>query len=225
MKGIFSKNLNKIKKLSNISNQKRNYRYLTKEIIQKMPKADLHFHLDGSMRVGSILEMAEQQKIKLPSHDHDELKNLLVVRDDCPDLIQFLKAFDITLSVLQTPEALQRTMFEVCEDSFNDGVKYLEVRFSPILHVQKGMQIDDVLEAVCDIIPKIESTLPITVRIIVCAMRHMSSEVSKELALASVRFKDRGVVAFDLAGPEKGFPPQGKNKFFSFCKFTKSFGF
>lgn len=96
-------------------------------------------------------------------------------------------------------------MYELCEDAVADGVKYLEIRFSPILHINHGLALSTVMESVCEAKTMAELRLPIVVRIICCGMRQMSSAVSTQLAHVAARYKDRGVVAFDLAGPESGF--------------------
>jgi adenosine deaminase len=107
--------------------------------------------------------------------------------------------------VLQKGYAITRAMFEVCEDAVNDGVRYLEVRFSPILHTREGMSLSQVMDAICEGVAMAEYRLPIHVRIIVCGMRQLSARVTEDLANIAWRYRQKGVVAFDLAGPEHGF--------------------
>lgn len=190
---------------------------LTKDVFRKLPKAELHYHLDGSLTVETILELAKEQSVNLPAKTEESLSKLVVVPDDCPSLEQFLKAFDITLSVLQTAEGLRKATRSLGENAMRDGIKYLEIRFSPILHTQKGMDLDTVMESVCGAVEEIEKSLPITVRIIVCGMRQMDSSVSKQMSHLAVKYKSRGVVAFDLAGPEFGFPCKNHSEAFSFA--------
>jgi len=109
-------------------------------------------------------------------------------------------------------------MREICEDNVKDGVRYLEVRFAPILHLQKGMSLDDVMESVCGEIPTIEKAMPITVKIIVCAMRQMDTSTANEAARLAVKYKSKGVVALDLAGPELGYPCEKFKEAFTLAK-------
>ncbi|GKT14871.1 Probable adenosine deaminase [Aduncisulcus paluster] len=184
------------------------------KIFKQLPKAELHRHLDGSVRPSTVLELAHEQDVKLPCDDLKSLEKLLVVRPDCKDLVEYLRAFDITLSVLQRSYALKRVMFEVCEDAVHDNVRYLEVRFAPILHMKLGLSGSEIMEAVCEAAVQAELCLPITVRIIVCGMRQLSSQQTSSIAEIAWRYKDRGVVAFDLAGPEYGFPSRDHKEAF-----------
>jgi adenosine deaminase len=109
-------------------------------------------------------------------------------------------------------------MYEVCEDNYLDGVRYLEVRFSPILHTQQGLSLSQIMEAVCDGQVLAEHSLPMTVRIIVCGMRQLAPEVSKSLAMIAWRYRNRGVIAFDLAGPEDGFSSKNHREAFDIVR-------
>ena len=180
--------------------------FLSRELLVKLPKAELHCHLDGSVRLQTILDLAFEQKIALPTGDSlAELQKVVCVSKDCPSLEVYLKAFDVTLLVLQEAYALTRVMFEVCQDASLDGVRYLEVRFSPILHVQHGLSLAAVMEAVCEGIAYANQNLSISVGIIVCGMRQMDPAVTTRLAEFCWRYRSLGVVGFDLAGPEDGF--------------------
>ena len=110
---------------------------LSLEFIEKLPKTDLHCHLDGSLRLDTILDLARKQHVKLPTFDRGELFNLLYAGEKCASLEDYLKAFDITLSVMQTEAALERTAFELAEDAWKENVRYLEVRYSPLLHTRE----------------------------------------------------------------------------------------
>eukprot|EP01125_Pyxidicula_operculata_P010697 TRINITY_DN3522_c0_g2_i1.p1 TRINITY_DN3522_c0_g2~~TRINITY_DN3522_c0_g2_i1.p1 ORF type:complete len:537 (-),score=82.12 TRINITY_DN3522_c0_g2_i1:769-2379(-) len=175
------------------------------ETIKRLPKAELHRHLDGSVRISTIIELANEQNIQLPTTDPEELKKLVTVDENCQSLVQYLRGFDITLLVLQKSYAITRAMYEVCEDAMKDGVRYLEVRFSPILHVREGLSLSGVMEAICEGQSMAEYAFPIKVVIIVCAMRQLSPEITKDLADIAWRYKGKGVRGFDLAGPEHGF--------------------
>ena len=108
---------------------------LTQEFIHSLPKAELHCHLDGSMRVETIIELAREQNVKLPKDNPKALKKYLEVGMDNKSLEEYLKAFDVTCSVLQTKESLFRATYELAEDCANENIRYLEIRFSPILHI------------------------------------------------------------------------------------------
>ena len=116
---------------------------ISKEILKNLPKAELHCHLDGSLRVSTILELATQQKVQLPTNNKQDLHDILAIKGKMKNLEEYLEKFDITLSVLQTPESLSRVAFELAEDCWNDGILYVEVRYCPILHIQKGMTSSD----------------------------------------------------------------------------------
>ena len=179
---------------------------ISKELMQALPKAELHCHLDGSLRVSTILDLAEKQKVKLPANNQQNLAKILVVQGTVNNLEEYLERFDITLSVLQTPESLIRTAFELVEDCWNDGVRYLEVRYSPILHTQKGMTSSQSVDAVKKGLEQAEKEFGIKTGIILCGIRNISPEVSLKLADLAVQYKNQGVVGFDLAGAEENFP-------------------
>lgn len=181
---------------------------LSLEIIRQLPKAELHCHLDGFCRPSTILELAKEQGIKLPYKDLDELKGCMSAPMECPDLVTYLRCFDAPLEVMQYPYAITRIFYEACEDASKDGIVYLELRFAPALHTRKGLSYSQILQAAIDGIHLAEKRLPLTARIICCAMRHMDPEINREVADICWRFRYAGVVAFDLAGPEDGIPPQ-----------------
>eukprot|EP00005_Dracoamoeba_jomungandri_P005358 CAMPEP_0174254576 /NCGR_PEP_ID=MMETSP0439-20130205/3899_1 /TAXON_ID=0 /ORGANISM="Stereomyxa ramosa, Strain Chinc5" /LENGTH=758 /DNA_ID=CAMNT_0015336243 /DNA_START=196 /DNA_END=2469 /DNA_ORIENTATION=+ len=179
---------------------------LSREIIRKLPKVELHCHLDGAVRVRTLIELAKEQKIEdFPTFNEEELRSKIQVTNHCNSLVEYLYGFDITLLVLQKPYAITRVVYEVCEDACKDGVKYIEIRFSPILHTKTGLSLSQVMEAVVEGQAMAEFNLPITVRIIVCGMRHYSPEKVRSIAEIAWRYRNKGVVAFDLAGPEMGF--------------------
>ena len=125
---------------------------LTLEFIEKLPKTDLHCHLDGSLRLDTILDLARKQRVKLPTFDRDELFQLVYAGEKCTSLEDYLKGFDVTLSVLQTEESLERVAFELAEDAWKENVRYPEVRYSPLLHTREGLRPAVVVEAVIRIL-------------------------------------------------------------------------
>ena len=121
---------------------------LTIEEIHKLPKTDLHCHLDGSVRVPTLMELAEKRQIELPAKDEKSLRKNLEAGKQVNSLADYLRAFDTTLSVMQDEEDISQIAEELCEDAWNEGVWYLEVRFSPILHQRKSLRLTQVMNAV-----------------------------------------------------------------------------
>jgi adenosine deaminase len=180
---------------------------LTRELIGRLPKAELHVHLDGSLRPETMIDLARQTKISLPSTDPESLRRFMRV-DDAAGLEDYLRRFDITIPLLQTPEAIERVAYEMVEDAARDNVRYLEVRYCPHLSRRGGLSMDQALEAELRGLARGERDFGVIARVINCSLRHYDPALSVEIAERSVAFRDRGVVAFDLAGGEAGRPPE-----------------
>jgi adenosine deaminase len=184
---------------------------LTLENIRQAPKALLHDHLDGGLRPSTVLDLAEQLGYDdLPAHDADELATFFRTAAHSGSLVRYLEPFAHTVGVMQSPEALYRVAFECVEDLSEDNVVYAEVRFAPELHIEGGMGLDQVVDSVLAGFADGEKAAAsagrtITVRCLVTAMRHAAR--SREIAELAIRFRDRGVVGFDIAGAEAGYPP------------------
>jgi adenosine deaminase len=178
---------------------------VTEELLRALPKTDLHCHLDGSLRLSTILELAEQQKIALPAEDEAGLAAILQGRQ-CRSLEEYLVAFDVTLSVMQTAEALYRSAYELAVDAAAENVRYLEVRYSPALHQQRGLKMTTINDAVLEGLREAKRKVGIKYGVILCGIRHMSPQTSMRLAELCVAYKNRGVIGFDLAGAESNFP-------------------
>ncbi|MEZ4367588.1 MAG: adenosine deaminase [Kofleriaceae bacterium] len=178
---------------------------VTFELLHSLPKTDLHCHLDGSLRLDTILELAREQRVTLPATDRAGLFKLLHAAD-AGSLDEYLKAFDITLSVLQTEAALERVAYELAVDAHAENVRYLEVRYSPVLHTRLGLRPAQVVEAVLRGLRQAKRELGIRYGLILCAIRSMGAEMSLRIAELCVAFKNRGVVGFDLAGSEVNNP-------------------
>lgn len=178
---------------------------VTKELLKKLPKAELHVHLDGSVRLATLLELAKQQGVKLPATDPKALAEFMHVTD-ARNLVDYLKRFEVTLSVMQTPDALERTTYELIADGAAENVRYMEIRYSPILNTRGGMPLTEAVEAPLRGMKRAEQEFGVKAALIICGIRNMSPEVSLELANLTVAYKGRGVVAFDLAGAEYNFP-------------------
>lgn len=179
---------------------------LTPEVFRSWPKTDLHCHLDGSVRVSTILDIAKKRNVDLPAKDETGLSKLLQAGARRNSLADYLKSFDITLSVMQDEEDIARIATELCEDAWADGVWYLEVRFSPILHQQKGLKLTQVMDAVLSGLREGERRTGIRANVIVCGIRSIDPSVSLRLAELTLAYKGRGVVSFDLAGQEDHYP-------------------
>ncbi len=178
---------------------------VTRELIARLPKAELHVHLDGSLRPETLIELARAVGAPLPSSDPDVIRRFMLV-NHAHDLEEFLKKFDTTIAVLQTPEAIERVAHEMCEDAKDDNVRYLEVRYCPHLSTKGGLSLDEAIAAELRGLRRGEQDFGVVTRMINCSLRHYAPEVSLRIAEASVRFRDQGVVAFDLAGGEAGRP-------------------
>ncbi|MFP4459427.1 MAG: adenosine deaminase [Candidatus Zixiibacteriota bacterium] len=187
---------------------------LSYELIEKLPKSELHCHLDGSLRVSTIIDLAKDQDVKLPYEDEDKLRDYLTVNDNNPSLLEYLKGFEITTSVLQSYDSLERTAYELAIDSSKENIRYLEVRFSPILHVNRGLKLTEVTDAVLKGLKRAENEVNIKTGLIICAMRSQPPRNSIRLAELAVAFKNRGVVGFDLAGDEANYPAKTHSEAF-----------
>jgi adenosine deaminase len=179
---------------------------VSEDLIRALPKTDLHLHLDGSLRLESILDLAREQGIRLPAEDPASLGRLVRMGDGERSLERYLKAFDVTLAVLQEKEALERAAYELACDCADENVRYIEVRFSPILHTRHGLSLKESVEAVRAGLQRAECDRRIQTGIILCGIRHISPESSLVLAQLALEYKGAGVVAFDLAGAEEHFP-------------------
>jgi adenosine deaminase len=179
---------------------------VTEELLHALPKTDLHCHLDGSMRLKTILELGEQQKVKLPADNEESLARAIHMGEVCQSLEDYLVAFDVTLSVLQTAEALYRSAYELAVDAAAENVRYLEVRYSPALHLKKGLKMTTIIDSVLEGLRVAKRETGIKYGVIVCGIRHINPQTSMRLAELSVAYKNRGVLGFDLAGAEASFP-------------------
>jgi adenosine deaminase len=178
---------------------------LTRELIGRLPKAELHVHLDGSLRPETMIELAQDARVPLPAYEPESLRRFMLV-DDAANLEDYLHRFDFTIPLLQSAEALERVAYEMVEDAARDNVRYLEVRYCPHLSQKRGMTLDAVMEAELRGLERGQRDFGVVARVINCSLRHYDPSISVELAECSVAFRDRGVVGFDLAGGEAGRP-------------------
>lgn len=180
---------------------------LTEDVIRRAPKALLHDHLDGGLRPATIVELAGESGHELPADDPEALGRWFTESADSGSLVRYLETFDHTVAVMQTEDALTRVARECVEDLAADGVVYAEVRYAPEQHLGQGLELAQVVEAVQRGFDEAQSSLGhgIVVRQILTAMRHQAR--GREIAELAVRYRDAGVVGFDIAGAEAGFPP------------------
>lgn len=178
---------------------------VTRELLHRLPKAELHVHLDGSLRPETMLELAAEYGKKMPAHDPDALRDYMHVQD-ARNLVEYLERFAITLSVMQTSDALERIAYELAEDLAKENVRYAEIRYSPVLNSQEGLPLTEAVDAPLRGLERAERDFGIKTAIIICGIRNMEPATSRDLADLTVAYKDRGVVAFDLAGAEYNYP-------------------
>jgi adenosine deaminase len=185
------------------------------EIIREVPKVLLHDHLDGGLRPETIIELAEIIGYKkLPTKDPKELADWFFRGANKGNLVEFLQGFEHTIAVMQSKENLERIAYEMIEDMHKDGVVYVETRFAPVLHIGNGLYYDDVMEAVLDGLERGKKEFGVGFGVILCSLRNMTN--SLEIAELAVNFRDKGVVGFDLAGEEGGYPPKNHLEAFQF---------
>ncbi|CAM3516850.1 adenosine deaminase [Stackebrandtia soli] len=183
---------------------------LSIEEIRQAPKALLHDHLDGGLRPATVIELAAEIGHELPSTDAVELGRWFTESADSGSLERYLETFSHTVAVMQTRESLHRVARECALDLAADGVVYAEVRFAPELHTEGGLSLESIVEAVlagfdAGCAEATNDGSPIRIGVLLTAMRHAAR--SMEIAQLVVDYRERGVVGFDIAGAEAGFPP------------------
>jgi adenosine deaminase len=174
----------------------------TREQLLRLPKAELHCHLDGSLRPETLLALAAERGLTLPASTAPEVARFMVAADS-RDLEEYLRRFEITLAVMQDVEALERIAYELLLDAAAEGVRYLEMRYAPVLNTRDGMRMHDAVEATLRGVARAQQATAIVGRVILCGIRTMPPAVSLETAEVAVTYKELGVVGFDLAGAER----------------------
>ncbi|WP_350347354.1 adenosine deaminase [Agromyces sp. G08B096] len=178
--------------------------------IRALPKVSLHDHLDGGLRPQTLIELGDELGLDLPTSDADELADWFTAQADSGSLVEYLKTFDLTTAVMQTREGLTRVAREFVQDLAADGVVYGEIRWAPEQHLTRGLSLDEAVEAVQAGLEQGADDVrhqgrSIRTGQLITAMRH--ADRGLEIAELAVRHRDRGVVGFDIAGAEAGFPP------------------
>ena len=185
-----------------------------KQALQKLPKTDLHCHLDGSMRAETVLDIAKEMNLPLATLSIEEIKAKLVCGKKVTSLPVFLDAFGITCSVMQTQKALQRIAYELVEDAAKENVRYLEIRYHPGFLCDQGLTLEQIVLSVETGIEQAKKKYAIQVGVIMCAIRIFDPKESEKLAHFSVEMKSNGIVGFDLAHAERGNPAKNHSKAF-----------
>jgi adenosine deaminase len=180
---------------------------LTRELVRRAPKVLLHDHLDGGLRPQTIVELAAGTSHELPATDAESLGRWFTEAADSGSLVRYLETFDHTVAVMQTADNLTRVARECVEDLADDGVVYAEIRYAPEQHLEGGLTLEEVVAAVQRGFDDGQAAAdgPIVVRQLLTAMRHQAR--SREIAELAVAHRDDGVVGFDIAGAEAGYPP------------------
>jgi adenosine deaminase len=179
--------------------------YPDRALLRRLPKAELHCHLDGSVRPETLLELAREHHVPMPADDVEALRDFMIVRD-ARNLEDYLTRFDITLAVMQTADSLDRIAYELAEDAAAEGVRYIEMRYSPVLNTHHTLSLGDAVEAPLRGLERARRDHGVAGRLIICALRNLPPGISLELARLAVAYRQRGVVGFDLAGGEMGHP-------------------
>ena len=176
-----------------------------RELIASMPKAELHLHLDGSLRITTALELAASRGVEAP-RDEAGMRAALIAPMPCTSQAELLRAFDLPIALMQDADALERITAELVETKAAEGVRYVEIRWGPLLHVAGGLSLADGIAAVCAGARDAAARTGTVVRLISTALRSHDPADNETLAATAARFQDQGLTGWDLAGPEEAFP-------------------
>ncbi|HWP38631.1 MAG TPA: adenosine deaminase [Gemmatimonadales bacterium] len=189
---------------------------ISRDFLHRLPKAELHVHLDGCIRPTTMIELAREQGVKLPADDPKALARAMFVRH-AQSLEEYLDKYTVTLSVMQTAAALERIAYEFVVDSAAENVRYVEVRYCPALH-SPALTYTRAIEASLAGLKRGEAETGTIARLIICGLRTLPPSVSLDLARAAVEYRGDGVVAFDLAGSERGHPARDHARAFEHAR-------
>ena len=178
-----------------------------RRLLYALPKVDLHRHLEGSLRLETLAEIALEHGIDLPSYNIEQLRPYVQFTDEEPDFHRFLEKFKLLKRFYTTREAVKRVAYEAVIDAANDNVKYLELRFNPaaLAHAQ-NYPLHEVTELVLEAVKQAQAETGIWVRLICTAVRHESYELASQVIEVAIAYRDQGIVGVDLAGDEVHYP-------------------
>lgn len=178
------------------------------EILDKIPKIELHCHLDGSVRPETMYELLLEKGETLEAKNLEDFKELVMIKGECKSLKEYLEKFGYPLRVMQEKENIERITYELLEDLSKENVKYVEVRFAPYLHMEEGLLFDQVVESVLRGMKRAKEDFKIISRGILICMRHEAVEQSMKVIENGEKYLNKGIVGVDLAGNEHDFPPE-----------------
>lgn len=187
-------------------------------MMQDMAKIELHVHLDGSLRPETVLELAAERKLALPSYDLTDLTNYLKAPVNCVSLEDYLQRFRLPLDILQDEESLERCAYELGEDLARERVVYAEIRYAPLLHIKRNLKPKKVVAAVLRGLEQARKDYGLHFGVLLCCMRSEEAAVNKDVVRLAGDFYGGGVVGLDLAGDEFHFPAWQQKEVFSFAQ-------
>lgn len=190
--------------------------------MKNYPKIELHCHLDGSLRPETVMEIALKESILPETTSLGDIRSSLIAPADCDSLVTYLKRFDLPIAVLQTKKALKRAAFELMEDAALENVKYIEIRFAPQQHQQKGLSLEAIIQSVLDGIQDAEKNFKIRGNLILSYLRHTDTEGMYRMIDAGHQFLGKGVVAVDLCAAEL---EHFANKFIAPIAYARNLGY
>ncbi|MEG1256957.1 adenosine deaminase [Clostridium sp.] len=189
---------------------------------KSLPKIELHCHLDGSVRPETILDIAVKEKIEIPTYDLKQLTEMLEAPLECKSLVEYLDRFNIPIKIMQSRESLERITYELLEDASKENVKYIEIRYAPTLHTEKGLTLEEVIESVLTGIRRGKKDFDIHANLILSCLRHRGANSALTVVEAGRKFLNKGVVAIDLCGAEnEGFAKE----FIEPIKIAREYGY
>lgn len=191
---------------------------MEEKYLRRFPKTDLHCHLDGSIRTETVLDLANMQGYPLPADNVEDLRKYVRVPNDCNCLSDFLKRFEVFYPLLTNEYALERISYELCRDCASENVRYLEIRFAPVLQRTEELSIFKVITAVLKGVERGCKDYPIKCGVILCLYRGTSQEDSLRTAKCAIELRDQGVCGIDVAGDESKFPLRAFQKPIEMCK-------
>ncbi|MEW6040078.1 MAG: adenosine deaminase [Elusimicrobiota bacterium] len=190
----------------------------TAELVRKLPKVDLHCHIDGSVRTSTLMHLAKKHGFKLPTNDVRKFEKYVKVSPKCKSLTEFLNRFEFFYDFLKFPDAVERISYELTEDVSKENVKYLEARFAPHLQANKNFKAAEVVKIAVDALNSGARKNKIKAGIIICIYRNLPDEANDEAIKLAEKYFGKGVVGIDLAGDEILYPTEKFIKYFDYAR-------